>query len=139
MMLRTVFEQPDAASVYAQHRHVVEALEAKYPAAAEHLDQARDDTLAFTAFPKAVWRQVWSNNPQERLNKEIRRRTDVVGIFPNREAILRLVGAVLAEQNDEWTEQRRYMGREILAECRKKTNSENETNDAKVNIEVIAS
>ncbi len=138
-MLRTVFEQPDAASVYAQHRHVVEALEAKYPAAAEHLDQARDDILAFTAFPKAVWRQVWSNNPQERLNKEIRRRTDVVGIFPNREAITRLVGAVLAEQNDEWTEQRRYMGREILAECRKKTNSENETNGAKVNIEAIAS
>ncbi|GAB3910674.1 IS256 family transposase [Microbispora bryophytorum] len=138
-MLRTVFEQPDAASVYAQHRHVVEALEAKYPAAAEHLDQARDDILAFTAFPKAVWRQVWSNNPQERLNKEIRRRTDVVGIFPNREAILRLVGAVLAEQSDEWTEQRRYMGREILAECRKKTNSKNETNDAKVNIEAIAS
>ena len=138
-MLRTVFEQPDAASVYAQHRHVVEVLEAKYPVAAEHLDQARDDILAFTAFPKAIWRQVWSNNPQERLNKEIRRRTDVVGIFPNREAIIRLVGAVLAEQNDEWTEQRRYMGREILAECRKKTDPVNETKGANVNIEAIAS
>jgi transposase-like protein len=138
-MLRTVFEQPDRDSVYAQHRHVVEVLEAKYPAAAEHLDEAREDILAFTAFPKAVWRQVWSNNPQERLNKEIRRRTDVVGIFPNRDAIIRLVGAVLAEQNDEWTEQRRYMGREILTDCRKKTHSENETNDAKVNIEAIAS
>ncbi|MCC5575736.1 IS256 family transposase [Microtetraspora sp. AC03309] len=136
-MLRTVFEQPDAESVYAQHRHVVEVLEAKYPAAAEHLDEARDDILAFAAFPKAVWRQVWSNNPQERLNKEIRRCTDVVGIFPNREAIVRLVGAVLAEQNDEWTEQRRYMGREVLAECRKKTGMENGTNDAKVNIEAI--
>jgi putative transposase len=138
-MLRTVFEQPDRDSVYAQHRHVVDALEVKYPAAAEHLDQAREDILAFTAFPKAVWRQVWSNNPQERLNKEIRRRTDVVGIFPNRAAIVRLVGAVLAEQNDEWTEQRRYMGREILADCRKKTDSEIETNDAKVNIEAITS
>ncbi|WP_396994829.1 IS256 family transposase [Nonomuraea phyllanthi] len=141
-MLRTVFEQPDAESVYAQHRHVVQALEAKYPKAAEHLDEARDDILAFAAFPKAVWRQTWSNNPQERLNKEIRRRTDVVGIFPNRDSIIRLVGAVLAEQNDEWTEQRRYMGLEVLAECRKNTASpdlENKTNDAKVTTEAIAS
>ncbi|MEQ4725529.1 IS256 family transposase [Nonomuraea sp. B19D2] len=141
-MLRTIFEQPDAESVHAQHRHVVQALEAKYPQAAEHLDEAREDILAFAAFPKAVWRQTWSNNPQERLNKEIRRRTDVVGIFPNREAIIRLVGAVLAEQNDEWTEQRRYMGLEVITECRKNTDSpdsKNKTNDAKVTIEAIAS
>ena len=103
-MLRTVFEQPDAASVRAQHAQVVEALEEKFPKAAEHLDEAREDLLAFAAFPREVWRQIWSNNPQERLNKEIRRRTDVVGIFPNRDAIIRLVGAVLAEQHDEWTE-----------------------------------
>ena len=118
-LVRTIFEQPDADSVRAQHAHVVDALTIKLPQAAAHLDEARDEILAFTAFPREVWRQIWSSNPQERLNKEIRRRTDVVGIFPGRDAIIRLVGAVLAEQNDEWTESRRYMGPEILAACRK--------------------
>jgi len=135
-LVRTIFEQPDAASVRAQHGQVVTALEAKFPQAAAHLDEARDDILAFTAFPREIWRQVWSNNPQERLNKEVRRRTDVVGIFPGRDAIIRLVGAVLAEQNDEWTEARRYMGPEILAACRKSATN-TETSETGVTIEAI--
>jgi transposase-like protein len=117
-LLRTIFDQPDAAAVHAQFDRVVDALLAKFPAAAEHLDAARHDLLAFTGFPREIWRQIWSNNPQERLNKEIRRRTDVVGIFPDRAAVIRLVGAVLAEQHDEWTEARRYMGLDVLAKSR---------------------
>ena len=114
-LVRTIFDQPDAASVAAQFDRVVAALEDKLPDAAAHLDDARDDLLAFAAFPRELWRQCWSNNPQERLNREIRRRTDVVGTFPDRPSVIRLIGAVLAEQHDEWSEQRRYMGLELLA------------------------
>jgi transposase-like protein len=117
-MVRTVFDQPDAVEVHAQFDRVVTALEAKLPVVAEHLAGAREDLLAFTGFPRECWRQIWSNNPQERLNREIRRRTDVVGIFPDRGGLIRLVGAVLAEQHDEWVEARRYMGLEILAKAR---------------------
>ena len=117
-LVRTIFEQPDAASVWAQHARVVEQLADQFPVAADHLADAAPDVLAFTSFPKAHWRQIWSNNPQERLNKELRRRTDVVGIFPNREAVVRLVGAVLAEQHDEWAVTRRYMAAEGLAKAR---------------------
>ena len=90
----------------------------KLPDVTAHLDAARADILAFTSFPTEVWQQIWSNNPTERLNRESWRRTDAVGIFPNREAIVRLVGAVLAEQTDEWAEGRRYLGLEVLAKSR---------------------
>ena len=117
-LLHSVYDQPDANSVHAQFDRVLDTLAEKLPPVAQHLDAARADVLAFTGFPKAIWRQIWSNNPQERLNREIRRRTDVVGIFPARDALIRLVGAVLAEQHDEWTEMRRYIGLDILAKSR---------------------
>jgi hypothetical protein len=114
-MLHSIYDQPDAEAVHAQFDRVVDALTEKLPAVADHLENARADILAFTAFPKEIWRQIWSNNPNERLNREIRRRTDVVGIFPDRGQIIRLVGAVLAEQHDEWAEGRRYLGLDVLA------------------------
>ena len=120
-LLHSVYDQPDGESVHAQFGRVLDALADKLPQVAAHLDAARADILAFTAFPKAIWRQIWSNNPQERLNREIRRRTDVVGIFPGRDALIRLVGAVLAEQHDEWTEMRRYIGLDVLARSRLST------------------
>jgi putative transposase len=114
-LLHSIYDQADAEAVHAQFDRVVDALTEKLPKVAEHLEGARSDILAFTAFPKEVWRQIWSNNPNERLNREIRRRTDVVGIFPDRDSIIRLVGAVMAEQHDEWAEGRRYLGLDVLA------------------------
>jgi Transposase and inactivated derivatives len=116
-MVRTIFAQPDADTVHEQHARIVDQLQVRFPAAAALLEEAGTDLLAFTGFPKEHWRQLWSNNSLERLNKEIRRRTDVVGIFPNRAAVVRLVGAVLAEQNDEWAVARRYMSAESITKA----------------------
>jgi len=127
-LLHSIYDQPDAISVHAQFDRVVDALTEKLPAVAEHLETARADILAFTAFPKEIWRQIWSNNPNERLNREIRRRTDVVGIFPDRASISRLVGAVLAEQHDEWAEGRRYLGLDVLTKSQAAAAADQEVN-----------
>jgi transposase-like protein len=117
-LVRSIFAQPDADAVWAQFHRVVEQLTERFPDAAAMLSDAGEDILAFTTFPQTHWKQIWSNNPQERLNKEIRRRTDVVGIFPNRASTIRLIGMVLAEQHDEWQVVRRYMSPESLAKAR---------------------
>ena len=117
-LLHSVFDQIDADAVRAQYDRLLGQVEHQLPEVHAHLDAARAHVLAVTAFPRAVWRQIWSNNPTERLNREIRRRTDVVGIFPDRGSIIRLVGAVLAEQHDEWADGRRYLGLEVLARSR---------------------
>jgi len=115
-LVRSIFEQADRDATWAQLADVVDKLtSAGFSDAALYVLDAADDILAFSAFPVEHWPKIRSNNPQERLNKEIRRRTDVVGIFPNRQAVTRLLGALLVEQNDEWIVGKRYMGAETLA------------------------
>jgi transposase-like protein len=114
--IRTVFVQPDATSAHATWRTVGESFHVRFPRLTAMLAEAETDVLAYANFPPAHWHQVWSNNPLERLNKEVKRRTDVVGIFPNAAAVVRLVGSVLAEQHEEWQVARRYFSAESLAE-----------------------
>ena len=113
--IRMVFEQPDERAAHAQLDHVIDGLRPRFPAVAELLTEAEPDLLAHFAFPESHRRQIRSTNPLERLNKEIKRRTNVVGIFPNRAAAIRLVGMILAEQDDEWQDGRRYFRPETLA------------------------
>jgi putative transposase len=113
--IRTVFVQPDPSSARDQWRRVADSFRTRFVRLAQLLDDAEPDVLAYLAFPLEHWQQVWSNNPLERLNKEVKRRTDVVGIFPNEAALIRLVGAVLAEQHEEWLISRRYFSAESLA------------------------
>src|SRR5215216_4563791 len=113
--IRTVFAQPDPAAAREQWRRVADTFRPRFGRLAELLDTAEADVLAYLAFPAGHWRQVWSNNPLERLNKEVKRHTDVVGIFPNPAAVTRLVGCILAEQHDEWQAARRYFSAGSIA------------------------
>jgi transposase-like protein len=114
--VRTIFAQPDAASVQEQLGEIVDKLTPRFPAVAAMLTEAAEDVTAFTAFPLAHWRKIWSTNPLERVNKEVKRRTDVVGIFPNEAAVTRLAGAVLLEIHDEWAvAERRYLSEGSMA------------------------
>jgi transposase-like protein len=117
--IRTIFAQPSAEAVSAQFDRIVDTLEAQFPQVAATLVAAREDLLAFTAFPFEHWRKIWSTNPLERLHREIKRRTDVVGVFPNDGAIERLVTAVIVEQHDEWAvAERRYLSETSMARLR---------------------
>ena len=114
-MIKTIFAQETAREAYDQWNNVAEALRERAPKLAALMDEARDDVLAYTAFPREHWPQISSTNPLERLNGEIKRRSDVVGIFPNDAAVVRLTGTLMIEQSDEWVVGRRYMSLESLA------------------------
>jgi putative transposase len=113
--IRTVFAQPDAASARQQWRRVTEGFRGRFPKLSELMEEAEEDVLSYATFPPEHWQKIWSNNPLERLNKEVKRRTEVVGIFPNEAAVIRLVGAVLSEQHDEWQVSKRYFSAGSLA------------------------
>lgn len=114
--IRTIFAQPDPDAVITQLRIVADSFQQRYPAVSDLLIEAETDVAAYATFPQAHWKKIWSTNPLERLMREIKRRADVVGIFPDDASILRLVGAVLSEQHDEWqVSDRRYLGEESMA------------------------
>ena len=116
-VFRTIFAQPDPEAVSRAWEEVRDQLAASFPKVGPLMDEAKAEVLAFTAFPKAHWRKIWSTNPLERVNKEIKRRSRVVGIFPNAAAVVRLVGAVLIDMHDEWIAgDRRYLSEESMAQ-----------------------
>ena len=108
-LLKTIFAQETAEAAREQWAAVADALRERFPTLADLMDGSREDVLVYMAFPREHWAQIASTNPLERLNREIKRRADVVGIFPNDPAVIRLVGALMLEQNDEWAVSRRYM------------------------------
>lgn len=117
-IIRTIFAQPTQEAVRGQRRRVVEELRGKFPKAMQILEAAEEDVLAFMALPGEHWRQICSTNPLERMGREMRRRMDVVGIFPNRESVLRLMGSILQEQHEEWMVSRRYFSLESMAKLK---------------------
>jgi putative transposase len=118
--IRTVFAQPDAQGAREQWRRVSEGFRSRFPRLSKLMDEAEEDLLSYAAFPQEHWQKIWSNNPLERLNKEVKRRTNVVGIFPNEAAVVRLVGSVLSEQHDEWPVSKRYFRAGSLAKLERK-------------------
>ena len=113
---RSIFALGTPQEVSARWDEVADTIADRFPKAAESMRHTKTDLLAFTAFPPAHWRKIWSNNPLERLNKEVKRRSNVVGIFPNDAAVIRLVGAILADQHDEWAIARRYLSDTSMAQ-----------------------
>jgi putative transposase len=113
--IRTVFAQPNAPSAHEQWRRVADGFRTRFAKLAHLMDEAEEDVLSYATFPVEHWQKIWSNNPLERVNKEVKRRTEVVGIFPNEAAVVRLVGAVLCEQHDEWQVGKRYFSAGSLA------------------------
>jgi putative transposase len=113
--IRTVFAQPDLGSAREQWRRVSDGFRHRFPRLSELMEEAEEDLLAYASFPQEHWQKIWSNNPLERVNKEVKRRTNVVGIFPNEAAVIRLVGSVLCEQHDEWQVSKRYFSAGSLA------------------------
>ena len=116
--VKTIFAHTDPEEVAAQWDRVADTLAGSFPKVAAMMSQAKTDVLAFTAFPRAHWQKIWSNNPIERLNKEIKRRADVVEIFPNPAAFLRLSTAVVIKAHDEWRVTRRYLSDVSMDELR---------------------
>ena len=115
-LFRTIFAQPDAETVAACWEQVRDQLAVRIPKIGPYMDDAKAEVLAFAGFPRAHWRKIWSTNPLERLNKEIKRRARVVGIFPNEASVIRLVGMILTDTNDEWTiDERRYLSEGSMA------------------------